>query len=137
MSAFKGNMMLLKIGDGNTPEQFRTVGGLRVSRLMLNRQLVETTALREDAWRTLLPEAGKAFLRLQGDGIYADSSAERQLRGMAFSGSAAMCRLYSGEGGCVQARCVVAGYEREGKVAELATFRVTLESVETVSYLEA
>lgn len=137
MSGFKGSMALLKVGDGALPEQFRTLGGLRVSRMMINRQMVEATALREDAWRNVLPEAGKAALRVQGSGIYADSAAEQQLRGLAFSGAAAMYRIYGGEGGYVQARCIVVSYEREGKVGELATFRVTLESVDAVSYAEA
>ena len=73
MSAQRGRDLLVKIGDGGSPETFTTVAGLRATTLSFNAQTVDVTnADSANQWRELLAGAGvKAaalfrFRRVQG-----------------------------------------------------------------------
>ena len=54
MSAQKGKDLLIKIGNGATPEVFTTVAGLRATTLAFNAQHVDVTnSASADMWREL------------------------------------------------------------------------------------
>ena len=43
MAAQKGSALLMKIGDGASPEVFTTIGGLRSTSISLNEEAVDVT----------------------------------------------------------------------------------------------
>ena len=43
MAAQKGSAMLLKVGNGGSPETFTTIGGLRSTGITLNDEAVDIT----------------------------------------------------------------------------------------------
>jgi TP901-1 family phage major tail protein len=136
MSAQKGEMVLLKIGDGAQPdEQFATLGGLRTTRMTVNRQVVVANHAGGGGWREALQQAGSAYVRVQGSGIFTDALAESRLRAQAMQGSAMQYRLHFGNGDQLQGAFVVSNYERSGRLGELESFAVTLESAGDVSYV--
>lgn len=137
MTAYKGNLVLLKISDGGAPAQFNSVAGMRTTRMVINRQVVAVTDVESGAWRHVLAGAGKATLRVQGNGIYTHSGAEQAVMAQVLSGAAISYRLYFGNGTCLQAECVVSQYERSGKVGDMEAFSLTLESAGSVQYVEA
>ena len=137
MSAGKGSMVLLKIGDGATPaETFTTIGGLRMTKTGVNRQLIAADTVDGDGWRRILSECGSSSVRIQAEGIFHASAAEQLLRAQALAGSLASYKMYFSNGDILEGAFLVTAYERSGKVGEMEAFSVTLESAGNVTYQE-
>jgi TP901-1 family phage major tail protein len=80
MAAQKGKDILLKIGDGASPETFTTVAGLRARTLSLNAKSVDTTDSESTGrWRELLAGAGIKSAAVAGSGVFRDVTADAQL----------------------------------------------------------
>ena len=58
MAAQKGSALLLKIGDGASPEAFTTIGGLRSTSITQNDEAVDITNKDSSAVRALLANGG-------------------------------------------------------------------------------
>lgn len=138
MTAKKAELVLLKIGDGTAPsEQFTTIGGLRTTQMRLNRQVVTATDVTCEGWRESLGNAGTAFVRLQGAGVFTNSVAETLLQQQAVSGTTSNYEVYFGNGDKMTGAFSISAYERSGKVGDVESFTVTLESGGQVAYVEA
>ncbi len=80
MTAQRGKDLLLKIGDGATPENFTTVAGLKASALSFNATTVDiTNADSTDLWRELLA-GGVKSATVTGSGVFRDQTADATLR---------------------------------------------------------
>lgn len=87
MSAQRGKDLLLKIGDGATPEVFTTIGGLRTRTLSLNAQTVDIThAESAGGWRELLAGAGVRQASVSGAGVFLSSATGETVRAVFFAG---------------------------------------------------
>lgn len=138
MTVKKAELVLLKIGDGVSPqEQFSTLGGLRTTRMTVNRQVLTATDVTLQGWRGLLQGAGTAFVRLQGAGVCANSAAETTLRQQAMTNKAVNYEVYFGNGDKMSGAFMISHYERSGKVGDMESFAIILESVDAVEYIEA
>ena len=81
MSAQKGKDLLIKIGDGASPEVFTTVAGLRSTQLALNATNVDVTnADSTDQWRELLSGGGVKTASVSGSGVFKDAASDATLR---------------------------------------------------------
>ncbi|HEY1632981.1 MAG TPA: phage major tail protein, TP901-1 family [Rhizomicrobium sp.] len=81
MSAQKGKDLLIKIGDGGSPESFTTVAGLRAAALAFNAQSVDVTnADSANQWRELLDGGGVASAQISGSGVFKDAASDAALR---------------------------------------------------------
>ena len=88
MSAQKGKDLLIKIGDGATPENFTTVAGLRATTLAFNAQSVDiTSADSTDLWRELLAGGGAKTATISGSGVFKDQASDAALRTAFFNQS--------------------------------------------------
>ena len=77
MAAQKGKDILLKIGDGATPEVFTTVAGLRARTISLNAKSVDATDSDSTGrWRELLAGAGVRQASVSGSGILRDAASD-------------------------------------------------------------
>lgn len=138
MTANKAELLLLKIGDGASPaESFITLGGLRSTRMTVNRNPVTATDVLSEGWRRVLDEAGNAAVRVQGSGLFLNSAAEAVLRGQTMAGTVTNYQLHFGNGDCLSGAFVVSQYERSGKVGDMEAFSLTLESAGAMSYMTA
>ena len=80
MTAQRGKDLLLKIGDGATPENFVTVAGLKATQLAFNATTVDiTNADSADMWRELLA-AGVKSATITGSGVFKDAASDTSLR---------------------------------------------------------
>jgi TP901-1 family phage major tail protein len=85
MSAQRGRDLLLKIGDGASPESFTTVAGLRATTLAFNATTIDiTNADSTDMWRELL-NAGIKSASLSGSGVFKDAPSDAALRAAFFN----------------------------------------------------
>lgn len=137
MPAHKGRLLILKIGDGDTPEIFTTIGGFRNMRLELNNALVEASSITSGKWRTLMPEAGLSALVISGTGIFTDETAEENLRQVAFQNNARNFALHFGNGDFLHGSFMVTGYERAGVIGQEEKFRLSLASAGEITYSAA
>jgi TP901-1 family phage major tail protein len=87
MAVESGAAFLLKLSDGGTPEQFRTVAGLRTTQLTLATEPVVVTNKGSGGWRELLPAGGVRSVSISGAGVFTGSAAEMQLKARALSGA--------------------------------------------------
>ena len=86
MTAQRGKDLLLKIGDGGTPETFATVAGLRSTTLAFNAQTVDVTnADSVDLWRELLAGAGVKSAQVYGSGVFKDAASDAAIRAAFFN----------------------------------------------------
>jgi TP901-1 family phage major tail protein len=82
MAAQKGRALLMKIGDGASPEAFTTIGGMRSTNITLNDETVDVT--NKDSTnnaRELLAQAGIKSGTISGSGVFTDSASETTLYG--------------------------------------------------------
>lgn len=88
MSAQRGKDLLIKIGDGGSPETFTTVAGLRSTALAFNAQSVDVTnADSADQWRELLSGGGVKSASITGSGVFKDAASDAALRNAFFNQS--------------------------------------------------
>jgi len=81
MSAQRGKDLLIKIGDGGSPEVFTTVAGLRATTLAFNATNVDiTNADSSGEWRELLAGGGVKSAALSGSGVFKDAASDAALR---------------------------------------------------------
>ncbi len=81
MAAQKGSALLMKIGDGASPEVFTTIGGMRSTTLSMNDEVVDVTNKDSSRARTLLAQGGTNSMTVSGSGVFTDSASETTLRG--------------------------------------------------------
>ena len=85
MTAQRGRDLLIKIGDGASPEVFTTVAGLRATTLAFNSQAVDiTNADSADMWRELMA-GGVKTATISGSGVFKDAASDAALRAMFFN----------------------------------------------------
>ena len=86
MSAQKGKDLLIKIGDGASPETFTTVAGLRATQLAFNATNIDVTnADSADQWRELLTGGGIKTASVTGSGVFKDAASDAALRSAFFA----------------------------------------------------
>ncbi len=98
MAIESGAAFLLKLSDGQEPETFRTVAGLRTTQVSISADPVVVTHKGSGGWRDLLPSGGVRQMSVSGAGVFTGSAAETQVKGFALAGGLARCEL-SFEGG--------------------------------------
>jgi len=80
MTAQKGKDLLIKIGDGASPENFTTIAGLRATTLAFNATNIDVTnSDSTDMWRELLDEGVKSA-SVSGSGVFKDAASDETLR---------------------------------------------------------
>lgn len=85
MTAQRGRDLLIKTGDGGSPEVFTSVAGLRATTLAFNASAVDiTNADSVDAWRELLA-GGVKSATISGSGVFKDAASDAALRNAFFN----------------------------------------------------
>ena len=80
MTAQRGKDLLIKIGDGASPENFTTVAGLKATQLAFNATTIDiTNADSADMWRELLAAGVKSAV-ITGSGVFKDAASDASLR---------------------------------------------------------
>jgi TP901-1 family phage major tail protein len=125
MATQSGAMMLLKIESGLV---FKTIGGLRTTRILLSNQLIDTTHKESGAWRECLGSAGISSLTISGAGVFTDSSSECELRQYAFANIVKRYQIIFGNRDVLSGAFQITSYERLGGYNDEETYSLTLES---------
>ena len=135
MAAQKGKDILLKIGDGESPEVFTTVAGLRARTISLNARSVDATdSDSAGRWRELLAGAGVKQASVSGAGVFRDAASDALIRAAFFAQSADNWQLIVPDFGTLQGPFLVAALEYAGEHEGEATYAITLSSAGEIAF---
>ncbi len=134
MAALKGSALLLKIGDGASPEAFTTIGGLRSTSITLNDEAVDITNKDSSAVRALLANGGFQSTTISGSGVFTDAASEGTLRGKFGASSFSNFQVIVPDFGTYTGAFMVASLEYAGEFNGEVTYSVTLESSGTITF---
>lgn len=124
----RGQLMLLKAGDGETPEVFTTVAMQRVTGLAINGETIDVTNKDSDGMRMLLDGGNVRSLTITAEGIFGDDASQTVLEGRALDGSINNYQVVFDGGRTYEAGYVVTQMEYTGNHDDVHTYSTTLES---------
>ncbi len=126
MPSQNGRDLLLKIGDGGSPETFTTIGAARTVEMNINNQPADFTSMDSNGFEVLQADAGVQSLEIALQGLFKDSAAEETLRAAAFNRTANNYQLLFPNGSLYAASFIVSDYKRSGSYDGLESFSLTL-----------
>ena len=135
MKAQAGKGVLLKIGDGGSPETFTSLAGLRAKTLSLNARAVDVThADSPGRWRELLDGAGVRKAAISGAGIFVDSAADETVRGVFFDQARRSFQVIVPDFGVIEGPFLVTALEYSGRHDSEASYSLSLSSAGALSF---
>jgi len=137
MTAQRGKDMLVKIGDGGSPEAFTTVAGLRTRTISLNAREVDATHAESNGWRELLGAAGVRQASVSGAGVFLNDTAAEQIRATFFAGAIRNFKLVIPGMGELTGPFLIANLDYAGEHDGEATAALALASAGAVSFMAA
>lgn len=124
----KGRNLLLKEGDGLSPESFVTVAGLRPTSISIDGEAVDISHKGSAGWRELLEDGGTVSLSITAGGVYLTTDATQQnLRDRALAKTIHNYQLDDGDE-VFEGAFQITSFELSGGHDEEQQFSVTLES---------
>lgn len=137
MPANKGTLVLIKVGNGGVPETFTTIGGLKISRMLLSNKVMDGSNVNTGQWRLLLGGSGIQSLKISGSGTFTDASSEEILRGYSFAGSVNNYQFMFANSDLLAGPFQVVSYERSGDYDKEEAYAMTLESAGGITFTPA
>lgn len=137
MAAQKGALLVLKVGNGGSPETFTTVAGLRSTSISLNDETVDVTHKGSSAKRTLLGGAGVSSVSISGSGVFTDDATETTLKNNWASGSLANYQVFIPDFGTYEGSFQLTSLEYAGEFNGEVTYSVSLESSGNIAFSSA
>lgn len=134
MAAQKGAALLLKVGNGASPEVFTTIGGLRSTSITMNEEPVDITNKDSSGVRTLLAQGGVVSYTIAGSGVFTDAASETTLRQKFNASAFANFQVIVPDFGTFTGAFMVASLEYAGEYNGEVTYSVTLESAGTITF---
>jgi TP901-1 family phage major tail protein len=141
MAKQKGRLMLIKIGDGATPEVFTPLCGLRSKTLTINNSEIDvTTADCETPGGPLWTEVitGVKRVNVSGNGYFKDEASETRLNTIVNAAEAiANFQIVVPDLGTFAGAFLVSGVEWGGEQEDGVTYSLTLASSGPVTFTAA
>ena len=135
MSAQRGKDILLKIGDGGSPESFTAIGGLRTRTMSLNAATVDIThSDSAGGWRELLAGAGVRQASVSGSGVFLNDAAAETVRAAFFTGAAGDWEIVVPGLGRLTGPFQIANLDYAGDHDGEATMALALESAGALAF---
>jgi len=138
MAGQKGRDVLIKIGDGGSPEAFVTVAGVRAKTISLNARTVDgTSGESTDAWRELIAGAGVKSASVSGAGVFKDASSDGLIQQAFFAQSAKTFELVVPGFGVLSGPFLIEALDYSGDHDGEAAFAITLASAGALTFTAA
>ena len=135
MSAQKGKDLLIKIGDGASPEAFTTVAGLRATQLTFNATNIDiTNADSADQWRELLAGGGVKTASVTGSGVFKDAASDAALRSAFFAQATGNFQLTIPSFGTITGPFKIASLQYDGPYDGELKISLTLASAGALTF---
>lgn len=129
MSGQKGRDVLIKIGDGEDPEAFVTIAGIRAKTISLNARTVDgTSGESPEAWRELIAGAGVKSASVSGAGVFKDAASDASIQQAFFAQAVTSFQLIIPDFGSLTGPFLVEALDYSGDHDGEAAFAITLAS---------
>ncbi|HWA00160.1 MAG TPA: phage major tail protein, TP901-1 family [Caulobacterales bacterium] len=138
MAGQKGRDVLIKIGDGGSPESFATVAGVRAKTISLNAKTVDGTSGESvEAWRELIAGAGVKSATVSGAGVFKDAASDALIQQAFFAQAVCNFQLAIPSFGVLEGPFLVEALDYSGDHDGEAAFAITLASAGAISFAAA
>ena len=138
MTAKPGKDLLLKIGDGQSPENFSTVAGLRTRTLSLNAQSVDVThSDSTGGWRELLAGAGVRQASASGAGVFLDDATAEEIKNVFFASDIRNWQIIIPDFGTIKGPFQLANLDYGGEYDGEVSVAMALESAGALTFTGA
>jgi predicted secreted protein len=137
MSARNGSLMVVKIGNGGSPEIFSMISGVASAQIVINNPSVAQSNVAGDGWDKLAASAGLQSAAVDILGIFTNSSSERYLRQCAIKRLARNYHFIFDRGDSIRGAFVITRYTQQSNVESKEEYQVSLRSTGAISYAEA
>jgi len=128
---YRGSKFILLMGDGNAPEAFTQVAGVKSNGLSYVSKFSETTDTGKNTWKQLVSARGKsATLSLSGN--FNDSDTLAALQALALSGMPANFRMQEESGSYWYGLFFIESLSHDGSVGKNETYTVKMISSGTI-----
>ncbi len=135
MSGQKGRDVLIKIGDGEDPETFSTIAGIRAKTISLNARTVDgTSGESPEAWRELIAGAGVKSASVSGAGVFKDAASDALIQQAFFNQAAKTFQLVIPDFGALEGPFLIEALDYSGDHDGEAAFAITLASAGALSF---
>lgn len=135
MANQKGDALLIKIGDGGSPENFTAVAGLRAKTFSINGETVDATSADDtQKWRQLLEGAGVKSMSVSGSGILKDDAVMATVNTAVLNASIDTWQVYVPGLGTFEGQFQPNSLEYSGDFNGEATYSLGLESAGNIAY---
>jgi len=134
MAAQKGSALLMKIGDGASPEAFTTIGGMRSTSLTMNDEMVDVTNKDSSNARTILAQGGVNSISVAGSGVFTDSASETTLKGKFNVSALTNYQFLVPDFGTFTGAFMLTTLEYGGEYNGEVTYSFTFESSGTITF---
>lgn len=135
MATQNGRDLLIKVdltGDG----QFRTVAGLRATRISFNAERVDVTSLESaGGWRELLAGAGVKSAEISGSGVFRDADTDERARQIFFDGEVPDFQVVIPDFGIIDGPFQITAIEYAGSHNGEASYELSLASAGALSFV--
>jgi TP901-1 family phage major tail protein len=134
MTAQRGKDLLIKIGDGGSPETFTTAAGLRATTLAFNAQTIDVTnSDSTDEWRELLA-SGVRSASVSGSGVFKDAASDAAIRAAFFDQALSNWQIVIPSFGTVSGPFKVTSLQYEGPYDGEVKISMSLASAGALSF---
>ncbi len=129
---YSGSLTILHV---KLQDKWLLVGGMRITKLIMNSQLVDASNSSSGAWRELMDEAGVRRVNIIGSGAFSNSEAEKYIQKMAFAGKLAEYKLSFANNSELSGLFKINHYERSGEMNEIENYVISLESSANILFI--
>jgi len=137
MSAQRGKDLLIKIGDGASPETFSAIAGLRATTLAFNATNIDvTSADSASEWRELL-DSGVKSAAISGSGVFKDAASDAALRTAFFNQALANYQIVIPHFGTVTGPFKITSLQYEGPYDGEVKLSLSLASAGALTFAAA
>ncbi|MBI1360920.1 MAG: phage major tail protein, TP901-1 family [Alphaproteobacteria bacterium] len=135
MAGQRGRDMLVKVGDGGSPETFVVVAGLRTQSITLGARVLDaTTTQSPGAWRELMACAGVKSVEIAGSGLFKDAASDTRMRTAFFAGEPVKLQLVLPDFGTLTGPFVISALAYSGDHDGEEAFAIRLPSAGLVGF---
>ena len=133
MAVQKGAEVLVKVGDGASPEAFTTIGGLRDTSISINQETVDVTTKDSSRVRELLAQGGVKSFTISGSGVFDDSASHTTLLGVLDASTFTNFQFIMPDFNTFTGAFQVTSVEYSGTYNDSAQYSLTFESADTIT----
>ena len=133
MAVQKGSAVLMKVGNGGSPETFTTIGGLRDTSISMNQEMIDVTNKDSSNVRTLLADGGVESFTVTGTGIFDDSASIGTVQSDFASSSFTNYQFIVPDFKTFTGAFHVSSIEYSGTYNDSAQYSITFESAGTIT----